>query len=73
MLKLFTQQILKLKKLEWVGYISSTAVYGDHKGEWVNENAKTLPYTSANISRLKAENEWLNLLRGLSKNSILAR
>jgi len=62
-LKLFTQQILKLKKLEWVGYISSTAVYGDHKGEWVNENAKTLPYTSANISRLKAENEWLNLFK----------
>ena len=23
--------------LQWVGYLSSTSVYGDHGGQWVDE------------------------------------
>ena len=30
---------LKSKHLKWVGYISSTGVYGDSKGEWVDETS----------------------------------
>ena len=33
------EQLLNSKKLKWVGYLSTTGVYGDTKGEWVNENS----------------------------------
>ena len=26
---------------KWITYLSATSVYGDHKGEWVNEESKT--------------------------------
>ena len=48
-------------KVKWITYLSSTSVYGDHKGEWVNENSKTKPTSFNGISRLKAENSWLSL------------
>ena len=35
--------------------------YGDHKGNWVNENSVTKPSSSNGVNRLKAENTWLNL------------
>ena len=43
----------------WVGFISSTAVYGNHDGEWVTEDSETKceAGTRAEIY-LKAENEW---------------
>jgi hypothetical protein len=28
-----------MRPLRWVGYISSTGVYGDHNGAWVGEDA----------------------------------
>ena len=30
-------------KVKWITYLSATSVYGDHKGEWVNENSETKP------------------------------
>ena len=48
-------------KVNWITYLSSTSVYGDHKGEWVNENSVTNPTSFNGISRLKAENSWLSL------------
>jgi len=48
-------------KVNWITYLSSTSVYGDHKGEWVNENSETNPTSFNGISRLKAENSWLSL------------
>ena len=48
-------------KAKWITYLSSTSVYGDHKGVWVNENSKTKPTSFNGISRLKAENSWLSL------------
>ena len=46
---------------KWITYLSATSVYGDHKGNWVNENSVTKPSSSNGVSRLKAENTWLNL------------
>ena len=51
---------------KWITYLSATSVYGDHKGEWVNENSKTRPTSHNGIARLKAENSWLSLQ--MSKN-----
>ena len=36
-------------------------MYGDHKGDWVNENSITKPSSANGINRLKAENTWLSL------------
>ena len=48
-------------KVKWITYLSATSVYGDHKGEWVNESSETKPTSFNGISRLKAENSWLSL------------
>ena len=48
-------------KVKWITYLSATSVYGDHKGEWVNENSETKPTSPNGIARLKAENSWLSL------------
>ena len=39
-------------------YLSSTGVYGDHRGNWVDETAKLNPKTELGIHRLYAENKW---------------
>ena len=44
---------------QWVGYLSTTAVYGDHQGGWVDENTPPRPQSSRAIARVLAENQWL--------------
>jgi nucleoside-diphosphate-sugar epimerase len=45
--------------LHWLGYLSSTAVYGDHQGRWVTEMSPTLTMIPRGLQRLKAEQQWL--------------
>jgi len=52
-------QLLNTKNLKWVGYLSTTGVYGDTKGEWVNEARSPNPQQERSIRRLSCENEWL--------------
>lgn len=47
--------------LDWVGYLSTTGVYGDHDGGWVDENSPTEPATKRGQRRIKAEQEWLSI------------
>lgn len=54
-------KFIKNSKAKWITYLSATSVYGDHKGEWVNENSKTNPISTNGIARLKAENAWVSL------------
>ena len=54
-------EFLKNSKVKWITYLSATSVYGDHKGEWVNENSKTNPISNKSVARLKAENSWIYL------------
>ena len=44
----------------WVGYLSTTAVYGDHKGAWVTEDTPTAPQSPRASARVLAENQWLS-------------
>ena len=55
------QNYFKLSKLKWATYLSATSVYGDHGGEWVDENSETKPTSPNGIERLKAEKEWIKL------------
>ena len=58
--------ILKLKSLQWIGYLSTTGVYGNTDGKWVDETAPTNPTSPRSQSRLNAETEWLNLFHNNS-------
>ena len=52
-------QLLNSPDLKWVGYLSTTGVYGDTKGEWVNESTLPKPRQARSIRRLSCEKEWL--------------
>jgi nucleoside-diphosphate-sugar epimerase len=45
-------------QLEWIGYLSTVGVYGDHKGAWVNEETECQPVSTRSVERLKAEADW---------------
>ena len=36
-------KFIESSKVKWITYLSATSIYGDHNGEWVNENSKTNP------------------------------
>ena len=55
------KNLINIKNCKWITYLSATSVYGDHKGEWVNENSITKPTSSNGLSRLAAENTWKEL------------
>ena len=57
----FDSNFNSLKKCKWITYLSATSVYGDHKGNWVNEKSITKPTSSNGINRLNAENTWKQL------------
>jgi nucleoside-diphosphate-sugar epimerase len=61
-LRLFQAQLQKLsKQLKWVGYLSTTGVYGDRGGDWVDEESPLEPTTARGQRRLEAERSWLRL------------
>lgn len=45
-------------QFEWVGYLSTTGVYGDHGGDWVDETTPLTPATKRGIARVEAETAW---------------
>ena len=45
-------------QFQWVGYLSTTGVYGDHDGDWVDENTPLTPATQRGIARVEAEAAW---------------
>lgn len=47
----------------WIGYLSSTAVYGDYDGNWVDEDAACQPRTTRGKARLVAEQQWQALTK----------
>lgn len=42
----------------WVGYLSTTGVYGDHQGAWIDETAPLNPATQRGAQRVMAERQW---------------
>ena len=47
--------------LDWVGYLSTTGVYGDHQGGWVDEATPLTPSTQRGQLRVAAEAAWQEL------------
>ncbi|MGB0719952.1 MAG: SDR family oxidoreductase [Bdellovibrionales bacterium] len=57
------QDMLQLPSLQWVGYLSTTGVYGDRNGEWVDEDSELRPNSKRGSRRVRAEEQWLSLLK----------
>jgi nucleoside-diphosphate-sugar epimerase len=55
--------IAAARNLRWIGYLSTTGVYGDRAGGWVDESAPLLPTGERARRRVAAETQWLDLHR----------
>lgn len=47
-----------LRQARWLGYLSTTGVYGDHGGGWVDEDTPPHPMQPRSVARLNAERAW---------------
>ena len=47
--------------LSWVGYLSTTSVYGNHDGQWVDEKTPVNPSGNRGLLRVNAENTWARI------------
>jgi nucleoside-diphosphate-sugar epimerase len=55
--------IATLPGLAWLGYLSTTGVYGDRAGDWVDENSELRPSGPRGQRRVAAEAGWQGLWR----------
>jgi nucleoside-diphosphate-sugar epimerase len=62
-LALHGDDIAAIQGLSWLGYLSTTGVYGDRGGGWVDETAQLLPTGERGQRRVAAEQGWLDLWR----------
>ena len=49
------------EKPAWIGYLSTTGVYGDHQGAWVDEDTPPGPVGARGQRRVNAEAAWAAL------------
>ena len=54
-------RIAHLADLSWLGYLSTTGVYGDTGGAWIDESAPLNPTSERSLRRVSAERMWLDL------------
>jgi nucleoside-diphosphate-sugar epimerase len=61
-LTLYLQDLLaRGRSFRWIAYLSTTGVYGDRGGGWVDEASELRPSTERGKRRLLAERAWLAL------------
>jgi nucleoside-diphosphate-sugar epimerase len=61
-LTLYLQELLAHgRSFRWIAYLSTTGVYGDRGGGWVDETSELRPATERGKRRLLAERAWLAL------------
>lgn len=58
-LRLLADALHDSPALRWVGYLSSTAVYADRDGGWVDEQSSADADNDTALRRLRAEQQWL--------------
>ena len=54
----YAEAIAAAPRLRWIGYLSSTVVYGDREGGWVDEDTPPAPSQERGHRRLQAETAW---------------
>ncbi|MEM7210889.1 MAG: SDR family oxidoreductase [Pseudomonadota bacterium] len=51
----------RARHFDWVGYLSTTGVYGNHDGGWVDEDTPSAPSTQRGQYRVDAERAWQSI------------
>jgi nucleoside-diphosphate-sugar epimerase len=54
------QDIAAAGTVKWVGYFSTTGVYGNRDGDWVDETSDLRPGNERSQRRVDAERDWLS-------------
>jgi len=54
----YAAAIAAAKNLRWFGYLSSTVVYGNRDGGWVDEDTAPAPTQQRGLRRVEAEDAW---------------
>jgi len=62
-LAVFGDDIAAAPELEAIVYLSTTGVYGDHRGAWIDESTPVAPTQERGGARVKAEFDWQALGR----------
>jgi nucleoside-diphosphate-sugar epimerase len=62
-LTIHRDDIATVKSVSWAGYLSTTGVYGNRDGGWVDEGAALIPTGERGRRRVEAEAGWLDLWR----------
>jgi len=62
-LKHFKKILTESSQLRWLGYLSTTGVYGNRDGGWVDETSELKPGFDHQRRRLEAEEQWRDLYR----------
>lgn len=59
----YFSELQAARALIWAGYLSTTGVYGDRQGGWVDETTPVAPVASRAQRRVDAERDWSRLAR----------
>jgi nucleoside-diphosphate-sugar epimerase len=62
-LKHFKKTLIDSSQLRWLGYLSTTGVYGNRDGDWVDETSELKPEFDHQRRRVEAERQWLSLYK----------
>jgi nucleoside-diphosphate-sugar epimerase len=60
----YDAKIAAAPRLRWAGYLSTTGVYGDRDGAWVDEDTPVAPTAARAQRRVAAEQAWVRALPG---------
>ncbi|ANT49161.1 SDR family oxidoreductase [Mesorhizobium amorphae] len=65
--------IASMPALQWIAYLSTVGVYGDHGGGWVDETAECRPVSKRSVMRVSAEQDWLELGQEIGRPAAILR
>jgi nucleoside-diphosphate-sugar epimerase len=72
-LEQYQAAIQQAPALQWIGYMSTSGVYGDAQGAWVNETTLVQPDIERSQRRFEAEQAWLQLATSCQLNATVFR
>jgi nucleoside-diphosphate-sugar epimerase len=72
-LRLLAEELRNSPALRWLGYLSSTAVYADRDGGWIDEASAADAMDDAARRRLLAERQWREVARDMGVASAVFR
>lgn len=61
--RIHENDLARMPKLEWVGYLSTLGVYGDRDGAIVDETTELRPSSIRGSRRARAEGDWLSMFK----------